>query len=445
MTQNRDPLFLSILAMDSYNRGYDFGITGLTVEFAFSLTSIEQKDDTRRCFSLSCEQIAATNPRTKTAPLFRSRADAELTADIYGRIPVLVEEKGGSAGNRWSVSFMAMLHMANDSGLFRTAAELQSLGYIRNHTSWVAETVPAPSPPLMPKSGSRDMLYLDSSSRGDASKRFVPLYEAKMIHQFDHRWATFEENGQDSRDATLTEKQEPRFEPVPRYWVSEVEVRERLRARGWERGWLIGWRSTGRAGDLRTMIPAALPSSAFSGKLPVALLQDVLPESAACFLGNLASIVLDYVIRQKVGGADIPMFVVEQLPILPPIAYSEADVAFIVTRVLELSYTSHAMTPFARDLGYQGRPFAWDEDRRAQLRAELDAWYALAYGLTRDQLRYVLDPKDALGEDYPSETFRVLKTNEERKYGEYRTRRLVLAAYDKLVSDGLRPRVEGHR
>ena len=71
-----------------------------------------------------------------------------------------------------------------------------------------------------------------------------------------------------------------------------------------------------------------------------------------------------------------------------------ADLAFIVPRVLELTYTSHTMAPFARDLGYNGPPFAWNEDRRAQLRAELDAWYARAYGLTRDELRYILDPAD---------------------------------------------------
>jgi hypothetical protein len=91
------------------------------------------------------------------------------------------------------------------------------------------------------------------------------------------------------------------------------------------------------------------------------------------------------------------------------------------------------MSPFSRDLGYNGPPFAWDEDRRAQLRAELDAWYARAYGLTRDELRYVLDPADVKGLDYPSETFRVLKKNEIARFGEYRTARLVLAAYDELM------------
>lgn len=166
---------------------------------------------------------------------------------------------------------------------------------------------------------------------------------------------------------------------------------------------------------------------------------------AAILVANLNSLVLDYVARQKVGGSHVTQGYLKQLPILPPSAYSEADLAFIVPRVLELSYTSHSMAPFAHDLGYDGPPFAWDEDRRAQLRAELDAWYALAYGLTRDELRYVLDPKDVMGEDYPSETFRVLQKNEIAKYGEYRTQRLVLAAYDALVAGGMRPRTEGYK
>lgn len=77
-------------------------------------------------------------------------------------------------------------------------------------------------------------------------------------------------------------------------------------------------------------------------------------------------------------------------------------------------------------------PFGWDEDRRALLRAALDAFYARAYDLTRDELRYVLDPVDVKGPNYPSETFRVLKANEISRYGEYRTARLVLDAWDRM-------------
>src|SRR5512135_682734 len=103
-------------------------------------------------------------------------------------------------------------------------------------------------------------------------------------------------------------------------------------------------------------------------------------DQCAVLYGMLNSLVCDYITRQKIGGTSLKYFTIKQVTILPPSAYTPADLAFIVTRVLELAYTSHAMAPFARDLGHDGPSFVWDEDRRALLRAELDAWYARAYG-----------------------------------------------------------------
>jgi hypothetical protein len=158
------------------------------------------------------------------------------------------------------------------------------------------------------------------------------------------------------------------------------------------------------------------------------------PRLVTAFVACANSLALDYCARNKLGGLHLTYFYLKQFPMLQPSFYSAADLDLIVPRVLELTYTSYSMASFARDLGHDGPPFAWDEDRRAQLRAELDAWYARAYGLTRDELRYVLDPADVKGPDYPSETFRVLKKNEIARFGEYRTARLVLAAYDQLTS-----------
>jgi hypothetical protein len=172
---------------------------------------------------------------------------------------------------------------------------------------------------------------------------------------------------------------------------------------------------------------------------------------ARCLLANLNAVVLDYAVRQKMGGLNLNYYIVKQLPILPPNAYTSVDLDYIAPRVLELVYTAWDMQPFARDLGYDGPPFAWDEERRAVLRAELDAYYARLYGLTRKQLRYILDPHDLTDreledildpyedppdaprtKDYPGETFRVLKERELKEYGEYRTKRLVLEAWDRL-------------
>jgi hypothetical protein len=122
---------------------------------------------------------------------------------------------------------------------------------------------------------------------------------------------------------------------------------------------------------------------------------------------------------------------------VPPSSFGDASLEFILSRVIELTYTSNALKSWAEDLGYDGPPFRFDPERRALLRAELDAFYAHLYGLNRDELRYILDPADVMGPDYPSETFRVLKTNEFRQFGEYRTQRLVLEAWDRLENGEL--------
>ena len=157
------------------------------------------------------------------------------------------------------------------------------------------------------------------------------------------------------------------------------------------------------------------------------------PRLAAALLGNLCSLVLDYCARVKVGGTHLTYSYLKQLPVLAPNQYTDEDLAFIVPRVLELTFTAHDLQPWAKDLGFGGTPFVFNSQRRADIRAELDAYYAHLYGLTREELRYILDPADVMGEDYPSETFRVLK-NKERIPGteHYRTQQLVLAAWDAL-------------
>lgn len=271
-----------------------------------------------------------------------------------------------------------------------------------------------------------------------------------MVWFFDHRASTYEgvstekiKDGK-ARRVTTSEHTQPSLEPTFRCWVKEVDFRKRLSDRNWERNWLISMRDKSNATNERTGMFAIRPYLPSNDTLP-SIFVDASPKFTSALVANLSSLCVDFVVRQKVGGLNLAAFIVEQLPILPPSAYSDDGLGFIVPRVLELSYTSHSMAPFAQDLGYDGEPFKWDEDRRAQLRAELDAWYALAYGLSRDELRYVLDPKEVMGEDYPSETFRVLQKNEIKKYGEYRTQRLVLAAYDALVAEGMRPRTEGYR
>jgi hypothetical protein len=280
-----------------------------------------------------------------------------------------------------------------------------------------------------------------------ATPNCLPLFEAKLIHQYDHRFATYEGASAASlKSNTLPpipteQKLNQKLYIKPRYWISSDEVEKRLGE--WKYPWLLAFRSIARSTDERTLIAAIIPRSAVSGKLPLALPFVGEEPLAFCFLANLNSIVLDFITRQKVGGTDLAYHYIKQLPVLPPSFYRAEDVAYVASRVLELVYTADDMQPLADALRAAASPLAatvprapyrWDETRRALLRSELDAWYARAYGLTRDELRYILDPADVHGPDFPGETFRVLKEKETAKFGEYRTRRLVLEAWDRLAS-----------
>jgi hypothetical protein len=361
------------------------GRTEDKAKLAHYLLAVEQLSDSRRRFGLSPDDFRLINPNTLTCPVFRSERDAEITKKLYRAAPVLIAE-GPPEKNPWSITFsQGLFNMTSDSNLFQDA--------------------PGPGK--------------------------LPLYEAKMIHQFDHRWATYGADGS-SRDVTVDEKNQPDFTVTPRYWVDAFEVESRLADKGWNRGWLMGWRNVTNATNERTLIASAIPVSAVGHSMPLFFPCTEDFQRCAAFLGNWSSLVVDFVARQKVGGVNLTYGFLKQFTFLPPDRYTVADLAFIVPRVLELTFTANALKPWAEDLGYDGEPFPWNPKRRAQLRAELDAYYARLYDLTRDELRYILDPADVMGDDYPSETFRVLKKNEIREFGEYRTGRLVLEAWDRL-------------
>jgi hypothetical protein len=262
-----------------------------------------------------------------------------------------------------------------------------------------------------------------------------------MIAHYDHRFGYYAEGQIDDTRAlprpSIAQKSDAAFQITPRCWVPCGEVAQRLGAKGWSRGWLLGWRDITNGTNERTIIPAVFPTVGVGNSLPLLLTgSDISPRLTTMLAMNLSSLVLDFCARNKIGGTHVNFFMAKQLPILSPVRYSEALIQSLIPIAIELIYTANDMRPWAKDLGYDGLPFGWNEQRRAHLRADLDAAYAHLYGLTRDDLRYILDPADIYGPDFPSETFRVLKEREIKQYGEYRSCRLILAAWDRLTADG---------
>ncbi|MEU2063290.1 DNA methyltransferase [Streptomyces sp. NPDC013455] len=382
-----------------------------------------------RRYRLTADDILRMNPNTGTCPVFGTRRDAEITLGIHRRVPVLVHE-GRADGNPWGVSFLRMFDMANDSAVFRPDAQRGETFDDLLDEGW--------------------NLKGNILVRGD--ERLLPLYEAKMLHHYDHRFSTYEgATGNQLNKGTLPRLTAARHQdaaacPLPRYWVPEEDVptggrdrrgrevraagvRSRLAARGWRRDWVLGWRDTTNKNNERTMICSVAPAHGFGHKFMLAL-----ADGAALLAGVWSSFVLDYAARQSLGGTSLSYFVVRQLPVPAPRTLAR-HAGFIVPRLTELTYTSSDLSGFARELGDTGGPFHWDPERRAVLRAELDAFFFHLYGVSRDDTAYVLD------------TFNVTRANDVKEHGRYRTKELVLAEYDRMTAAGLTtgtPLVDGH-
>jgi hypothetical protein len=357
-----------------------------------------------RHFRLGPADFVTLSPNTRTCPTFRSRRDAELNLALYRRTGVLLRE-GAPDGDPWRFRVHTRLwHMAEDAEAFRTKDALLRDGWST--------------------SGNR------FERRGES---LSPLFEAKMLHHFDHRFGTYEgQTESQSNQGKLPELDtnehlDPNRLTLPRYWVDSREVEHRLAA-FWSRGWLLGWRKIARATDQRTVIAVLFPRAAAGDATPLAF-PEVESALSACLYANLCSFVLDYCARQKVGGTNVTCNYVMQFPVLHPSTYSsphqgrddDKPLAFVLPRVLELSYTAWDLEPFAQDLGYGGPPFRWDPARRFLLRAELDATFFHLYGLSRDETDYVMD------------TFPVVRKNDEKAHGEYRTKRVILQIYDAMA------------
>lgn len=452
-------------------------------DFVFFLKNVAELEDKRRHFTMTADDFELINPNTRTCPVFRSVADAELAKKIYRKAGVFIREDSSDNGNPWHASFQQMYNMTTASNLFAK----------------------------VPGIGSDNRLML-------------PLYEPKMTHQMDHRWNTFKDG--EAFDVSLEQKADVNFSVSPEYWVpytetvlratrldtsvvsalrkamegtvgADLKLRElcqRLSMTETDKTlqqvyieattrnniiqylieaaeencpkYLMGWRGVTNALNSNTMIASVIPFSGVGHNTQLFDSYTETPIKMACLLSCFNTIALDFAARTKIGGVYATMFVVKQLPILPPSAYTEAAISYIVPRVFALTYTATDIVEWARALWNDANPelrklilaqhkdlpagtnvdalvtqsfdpvavppIVFDDSHRANLRAELDAYFARLYGLSRRDLEYILDPKAVMGEDYPSETFRVLRDAEISTYGEYRTQRLTLEAWDKM-------------
>ncbi len=357
--------------------------TAETPEFVFFAHTVEDLRDPERRFNLSAEDIAMINPNTRTCPIFRSRRDAELTKAIHQRVPALVHS-GATSTERWNIEIGRMFHTSDDSHLFTN------------------------SPQTPPASG------------------FLPLYEAKCFWHFDHRFASF--LSEDYKEVSGDQKSIATFVTRTRYVVRCKDIPSKYLPRMAK--WHLAYRRITNATNERTLAVSIIPECGLLDSGNLIYCNDA--NDAAYLAASLNSFVADYVCRQSMGGTNLHRYILEQLPVIPRVQYSDICqwAAGQVTlgdwlrpRVLELTYTATDLKMFARDYtGEDGPPFRWNERRRFLLRCELDAAFFHLYGLASADVDHVMD------------TFPIVRKNDEKAHSEYRTKRVILEIYDAIAT-----------
>ncbi len=371
---------------------------------AFYLHDVAELDDRDRRFQLAAEDFTEVNPNTGTAPIFRTRRDAEITTDIYRRLPVLMDRRSDPPKRAWPVTYKRMFDMTNDSHLFKRADELEADGFYRvNVNEW---------------------------KKREAS--YLPLYEGKMVQMYDHRAASVEINPENlhrpamARESTSEQKTDPSWRTEPQYWVESAVLAR-------NREWALGFKDVTAPTNRRTMISSVLPAVGFGNSLPVLVLRgDVGLNNAsmtAWYVANLNSFAFDFLARQKVQGQHLNWYIVEQIAVLSLESAAAEHVDLVAREVLRLSYCSYELCDFARALAHEGDPFPWDEEDRRHRMARLDALFFHLYGLDKNDADYILN------------TFPIVRADDEKEFGRFLTRDLILAYMNAVAAGDFETRV----
>ena len=248
------------------------------------------------------------------------------------------------------------------------------------------------------RSSVRSFLVMDWATRAQSSDSEINV-SCKADHELDKRAYD---------DCNLD----------PKLWT-RAQGRNNLRLCG-----LVMVRKTTSSTNERTAIASCIQRLGMTDRAPILRFSN--PEMEALMVGTLNSFVLDYCARNSIGGTDLSLFIIKQLPVPKPSDFlkkfdSECSYKdFMIPRILELIYTGYDLREFAKSIGYNGPPFAWNNARRFLIRCELDAAFFRLYELQDEEVDYVM------------ETFPIIKRKDKNQWGEFRTKNTILKMYREM-------------
>lgn len=410
---NRKPLFPAVQTVERFSLLTFTGRAGHgdPIQFATLCQDVPDLARPGRVYSLSPEDIALMSPTNGACPLLKGERDAEIMRELYRNFPILGASDPRRPNEFWNVEYVRIFDMANDSGDFKKLEELEAMG-------------------LTPAADRRVRA---------GGEEYWPLYEGKYIFLFDHRYGSFETvptarkygRKAEAPSPTLSQLQDPNYEILPRYWFPRTRWLGRAGQRRLRTDYHFVFRDVaGVYPDLRTAIGAIAPAVPAGDKSPCLTLADW-PEPASharailAFAGLFASIPFDYLVRNKLFSKSLKWNTLGQIPMPPPkivvplAGEDHTPRACMVKAGLELAFTTWALLPLGRALGYE-RPFVYDPERRFFLLRLIDALSARFFSLSREEFAHVLS------------TFETLGDWERRTHAEYRTARVALEMFDAI-------------
>ncbi|MFN7989778.1 MAG: N-6 DNA methylase [Thermoanaerobaculia bacterium] len=399
--ENREGLFPGVDSRQRFGLLTGLGSSGSRSDsrFLFFATSKADLREPGRTLSLAPTDTESISPISLAPPQVRSERDLSILRALCGKGRALTVAMDA---DDFQVQPNLMFMMNAAMALHRTGPELAQRG-----------------------------LVLDGNRFVGQGEVWLPLYEGKMVAGYDHRSASvrFDPTNPVRRNQpdpfSDEDHRDPKKYAQPLFWVNLADVRRRC---GGDFPWLLCVKDVTSATNERTAIASLVPFAALTDSVPW-LAGELDGPAAAFLLANLNSFAVDFAARQKVSGMHLRGNALNELPVIRlhdsqlPGGYfrdSRAVMEFVLPRVLELSYTAWDLQPLAADLACSGPPFSWDTERRLLLRCELDATFFHLYGIPRADVDYIMD------------TFPIVRRNDEQKYGDYRTKSLILEIYDEL-------------
>jgi hypothetical protein len=393
--KNWEMLFSSV----GYHERYSLTTMGperpdIRMQLAVGLTNPAQLADDSSVIAVDRAFPRRVNPETGTLPQCETPEDLRILTRVAEALPTLGQSD-------WDARYTSGLHMTSDAAELRDREGLEAEGF-QLRGSWFL--------------------------RG--SEEFAPVYEGKFIHQYDHRFATFDGIPADKRfgikaatiNPTDDQKRDRTLEIFPRYWVRRRFFEENARARGVSMDWNLAFRDTTNViSNFRTAVGCVVGPTAFNYKCPNVVIASGDAVASALFLSLFNSVPYDYLLRQKFYGANFTKSILLQTFVVTRAAVTPYE-AKLLDAVAALTNTSESVQGFCRLLG-RDHLCASDTKERIELRAWIDALYFDLFGFSADEADYVFD------------TFPIWRDKSTETWGSFYEKERTLAIFAKLKSE----------